>query len=86
MIVELRAKAQVTIPNEIVKRLDLSTGDRLEIAENDGIITIMPVAVYSKKLIDELSEEIDDLKSRINSGEQAAFTNLESLFERLRKP
>ena len=52
MLVELRAKSQVTIPKDIISKLGLSEGDKLDIREADGEITIVPVAVYPKKYLD----------------------------------
>ena len=54
MLTELRTKSQITIPKDIVARLGLHEGDKLEIVEKDGTIQIMPVAVYPKKYLDEL--------------------------------
>ena len=38
MLAELRQKAQVTIPREIIIKLGLSEGDKLDIFEKDGSI------------------------------------------------
>ena len=51
MLTELRTKSQITIPKDIVARLGLHEGDKLEIVEKDGTIQIMPVAVYPKKYL-----------------------------------
>ena len=56
MLVELRQKSQITIPKEIIVKLGLSEGDKLDIFEKDGAICIMPVAVYPKKYLCELRE------------------------------
>ena len=85
MLTELRPKSQVTIPKEIVRQLGLSDGDILDIYEKDGEICIMPVAVYPKNYIDDLHNEIDDLKSKITAGDQPVFDNVDSLFEALEK-
>lgn len=83
LISELRAKSQITIPKELVDKLGLSEGDKLEIYENDGIICIMPVTVYPKKYLEELREEIESTKLKIASGEQPVFDNVDALFEKL---
>ncbi len=36
MLAELRQKAQITIPKEIIVKLGLSEGDTLDIFEKDG--------------------------------------------------
>lgn len=83
MIAELRQKAQVTIPKEIIVKLGLSEGDKLDIFEKDGAICIMPVVVYPKKYLDDLKEEIRDVKAKIASGEQPVFDSVDALFDKL---
>ncbi len=83
MLAELRQKSQITIPKEIIVKLGLSEGDTLDIFEKDGTICIMPVVVYSKKYLNELRDEIDDIKSRIASGEQPLFDSVDALFDKL---
>lgn len=83
MLAELRAKSQVTIPKEIVISLGLSEGDQLDIFEKDGTICIMPVAVYPKSVLAELRTEINEVKSKLASGEQPIFDSVDALFEKL---
>ena len=83
MLAELRAKSQVTIPKELVDKLGLSEGDKLEFYEQDGIICAMPVTVYPKKYLDLLREEVEETKVKISSGEQPVFDNLDALFAKL---
>ncbi len=83
MITELRKKSQVTIPKELVMKLGLKEGDKLEVIERNGMIQIMPVAVYPKKYLDELKEEISDIKARIHAGEQPTFDSVDELFTHL---
>ena len=65
MLTELRTKSQITIPKDIVMKIGLREGDKLEIVEKDGVIELMPVAVYPKKYLDELRSEINEAKARI---------------------
>ena len=83
MLVELRQKAQVTIPKEIIVKLGLSEGDKLEIFEKDGFIYIMPVVVYPKHYLNELKEEISGVKANLASGEQPVFDSVDALFDKL---
>lgn len=83
MLAELQRKAQITIPKEIILNLGLSEGDQLEVFEKDGGICIMPVAVYPKKYLDELREEINDIKAKIASGEQPVFHSVDAFMESL---
>jgi len=83
MLAELRAKSQITIPKEIVTRLGLSEGDKLDIYEKDGLLYMMPVAIYPKKYLDELRDEIEITKSKIASGEQPIFDTVDDLLAKL---
>lgn len=83
MLAELRQKSQITIPKEIIVKLGLSEGDKLDIFEQDGTICMMPVVVYPKKYIDELRGEIDEAKAKIASGEQPVFDSVDALFAKL---
>ena len=83
MLAELRAKSQITIPKELVDKLGLSEGDKMEVYEKDGLICFMPVVVYPKKYLDELREEIRETKAKIASGKQPVFDNVDALFSKL---
>ena len=83
MLAELRPKSQITIPKELVEKLGLSEGDKLEIYEKDGVICIMPVSVYPKKYLEELKGEIEETKAKIASGKQPVFDNIDALFAKL---
>ncbi|MBL7130971.1 MAG: AbrB/MazE/SpoVT family DNA-binding domain-containing protein [Candidatus Omnitrophica bacterium] len=54
-ITKLKAKNQITIPSEIVKRLHLKTGEFLGIDVNDNYITLIPVDVEPRYSPEELS-------------------------------
>ncbi len=86
MITEIRKKSQITIPKELMSKLGLKEGDKLEIIEKDGVIQVMPVVVYPKKYLDELKEEITEIKNKIESGDQPVFDNVEDLFKQLDSP
>jgi AbrB family looped-hinge helix DNA binding protein len=83
MLAEFRVKSQITIPKELVDKLGLSEGDKMEIYERDGMICIMPVVVYPKKYLNELRKEIEETKVKIASGEQPVFDNVDALFAKL---
>lgn len=83
MLAELCQKSQITIPKEIIVKLGLSEGDKLDIFEKDGTICMMPVVVYPKKYLDELRREIDEAKAKIASGEQPVFDSVDALFAKL---
>jgi AbrB family looped-hinge helix DNA binding protein len=48
MLTTLRIKGQVTIPKEILKKLELSTGDYIDVTEENGKIIICPVEIVPK--------------------------------------
>ena len=83
MLAELRTKSQITIPKEIVTTLGLSEGDKLEVCEKDGMICLMPVAVYPKKYVDGLRSEISALKQQVKSGSRPVFDSVDTLFDSL---
>lgn len=85
MLAELRAKSQVTIPKDVVTKLGIKEGDKLEVVEKDGMIQLIPVVVYPKKYVDELKDEIEDIKVKVANGTQPVFSNIDSLFEALEK-
>ncbi|MEA4970158.1 MAG: AbrB/MazE/SpoVT family DNA-binding domain-containing protein [Candidatus Pelethousia sp.] len=83
MLAELRGKSQITIPKEVVSKLGIKEGDKLEITEKDGVIQLIPVVVYPKKFVDELKMEIDDVKAKVKAGSQPVFDNIDNLFDEL---
>lgn len=83
MLAELRQKSQITIPKEIIVKLGLVEGDKLDVFERDGMICMLPVVVYPKKYLDELHSEINEARAKIASGEQPVFDNVEALFAKL---
>ena len=85
MLVELKAKSQVTIPKEIVSLMNLNQGDKFEIIEESGRIVLIPLEVYPKNVIDELKASVEEIKASINSGERPVFDLIDALFEELDK-
>lgn len=85
MLVELKAKSQVTIPKEIVSLMNLSQGDKFEIIEESGKIVLIPLEVYPKNVIDELKASVEEIKASINNGERPVFDSIDALFEELDK-
>ena len=83
MLVELRTKSQVTIPKKLVTKLGIKEGDKFEITEKDGVIQLIPIIVYPKKLIEELREEIKEVKAKVASGTQPTFDDIDSMIDEL---
>lgn len=82
MIIELRKKSQITLPKEIVKELNLLEGDKFEVTVENGVIKLEPVAVYSKRYIAKLTEEIQILREEVST-EYNAFTTVDELLSSL---
>lgn len=85
MLVELKAKSQVTIPKDIVNSMDLNQGDQFEVIEDKGKIILIPVAIYPEYVIKELKKQVNEIKKTIKNGEQPVFDSIDSLFEDLDK-
>jgi len=45
---ELKERSQVTIPKYLVKKLNLQSGDMLEVKESNGVIYLIPSVVLPK--------------------------------------
>lgn len=85
MLVELKAKSQVTIPKDIVNSMDLNQGDQFEVIEDEGKIILVPVAIYPEHVIKELKDQVNEIKESIKNGKQPIFDSIDSLFEDLDK-
>ena len=85
MLVELKAKSQVTIPKDIVNSMELNQGDQFEVTEDNGKIILVPVAIYPEHVIKSLKAEVKEIKESIKNGTQPVFDSIDSLFEELDK-
>ncbi len=68
-LIQVREKAQITIPNRIRKELGIKKGDYLEIIKEDDKIVIIPKVLVDKVSVnlsakgeEMLKEAIDDVK------------------------
>ena len=68
-LVQIREKAQITIPSRIRKELGIKKGDYLEIVKEDDKIVIIPKILVDKVSVnlsakgeEMLKEAIDDVK------------------------
>ncbi|MDD2402464.1 MAG: AbrB/MazE/SpoVT family DNA-binding domain-containing protein [Clostridia bacterium] len=48
MLTEIRSRSQITIPSEIIKKLDLKQGDTLEVDVEGNQIVLRPVVTIPK--------------------------------------
>ncbi len=86
MVVTIRAKSQITLPNKTVKSLGISEGDEYEVIErDDGSILLVPVVTYPKAYIDQLEKEVKATEKKIKNGEQPVFTSVDDMMSYLEK-
>ncbi len=83
MIIELRKKSQITLPKEIVEKLNLEVGDKFEVSIENGTIKLEPVAIYPKEYISKLVEEIQILREE-NKVRYDKFDNVDELIKNLK--
>jgi AbrB family looped-hinge helix DNA binding protein len=62
MLVELRSRAQLTIPAEIIKEVGISEGDKFDMVSKDGGIFLCPVIVYPKERMAKIAKIIKTSK------------------------
>ena len=75
MLVELRSRAQLTIPSEIIKEIGVSEGDKFDVVSRDGGIFLCPVVVYPKgkmAKIAKIIKESEGLKEYDDVGDMFA--------------
>jgi len=77
MLIEMRARSQITLPNEIIKNLGISEGDKFEVIERDGGIFLCPVVVYPKAKLEKIAKIIKDYEKNPSS----VFESVEDMFK-----
>ena len=88
-LVQVREKAQITIPSKIRKTLGIKKGDYLEAEIEDNKIVFIPKVLIdkaepvtlSKKGVEMLEEALEDVKK----GRVKKFENVEELIDDLHK-
>jgi len=83
MMAELRTKSQITIPKQLVTKMGLSQGDKFDVFERDGVIHLVPVAVYPKEYVAALEKEVADVRAGLAGGQQPVFPSVDALFDSL---
>jgi len=76
MLIEMRARSQITLPNEIIKSLGISEGDKFEVMERDGGVFLCPVVVYPKAKLEQIAKIIKDHEKNPAS----VFESVEDMF------
>jgi len=89
MVTKLRERSQVTLPAEIVKKLDLKAGDNLEITLEDDKIVIKPVLVIDRSQLWFWSKDWQakekEVEADIKSGRIHKAKGFKDLIEKLEK-
>ncbi|WPX08635.1 AbrB/MazE/SpoVT family DNA-binding domain-containing protein [Anaerocellum danielii] len=87
VIIEIKKKSQVTIPVQIMKKLNLHVGDLLQIEEKDGRIILTPVVTIPKDQAwfysEKWQKEESIVENEIKEGKLLVANSLEELFEDL---
>ena len=77
MLIEMRARSQITLPNEIIKSLGINEGDKFEVMERNGGVFLCPVVVYPKVKLERLAKIIKDHKKK----PAVVFESVEDMFK-----
>lgn len=79
MLIEMRARSQITLPNEIIKNLGISEGDKFEVMERDGGVFLCPVVVYPKAKLEKIARIIKEHEKNPS----VAYESVEDMFKDL---
>jgi len=87
IITQIREKSQITIPKDLIKKLNLKTGDNIDIDIENGMIIIKPVVIIPKAQAWFWSKEWQQGESQaekdIENGQVKRFNSTQELFEDL---
>ncbi|MDR1184572.1 MAG: AbrB/MazE/SpoVT family DNA-binding domain-containing protein [Coriobacteriales bacterium] len=79
MLTKLKEKSQVTIPKPVVKQLGLRTGDSLEVSTSDGVITLVPMELYPKPVMEKVKASVSAF-DRGGQANEEVLQNIRELF------
>ena len=80
-IMELRKKSQVTIPLELVSKMGLKPGDKMEAIEKDGGIFITPVVIYPKSEMTRIAKLIKEVEEERKNGNTKVYDDVNEAFK-----
>lgn len=87
MITQLREKSQITIPKELIRKLNLKAGDSIDIDVEDNKIILKPVVVIPKDQAWFWSKEWQQNEKQadkdIKNGKTKKFNSAQELFDDL---
>ena len=88
-LVQVREKAQITIPSKIRKALSIKEGDYLEAEVEDNKIVLIPKILVDKASSVTLSEKGEEMLKEaledVKKGRVKKFKNVEELIDNLHK-
>jgi AbrB family looped-hinge helix DNA binding protein len=79
MLVEMRARSQITLPKEIVQNFGVRQGDKFEVVQRDEGILLCPVVVYPKAKIQEIAKIVKDNEKNPS----VVYSNIDEMFRDL---
>ena len=79
VLVEMRARSQITLPSEITKKIGIQEGDRFEVMERDGGVFLCPVVVYPKNKLENIAKIIKDHEQEPS----VVYSSVEDMFNDL---
>ena len=87
MIAQLREKSQITIPKNLIEKLNLKIGDNIDINIENDTIVIRPVIIIPKDQAwfwsKEWQKEEKQAEKDIKNGKFKKFNSSQELFEDL---
>jgi AbrB family looped-hinge helix DNA binding protein len=87
MITKLRGRSQITLPNEIIKKMRLNPGDNLEITIEDDKIIVKPVLIIDRSQSwfwsQEWQEKEKEVEADLKEGRIYQAKNVTELIEKL---
>jgi antitoxin MazE len=87
MVIKLRERSQITLPVEIVKKLNIKTGDSLEIKLEDDKIVVTPVLIIDRSQAWFWSKEWQDMEREaeedIKAGRLSHAKDVDDLIKQL---
>ena len=66
VLVYFKQKSQITIPKELVKKLNLKVGDKLDVQVKDGKLVLTPVIIVPKEQGWYYSTEWQEKEKRVD--------------------
>jgi len=80
MLIQLRSKNQLTIPADLINKMGLCEGSKLEVEMNeDGKIVITPVVTVEKKWLDDVGKAL----KQVENGDVSKAMEIEELLKSL---